>query len=109
MKSNSLRVATILAPYALNYVRTATTGIRGGDYLLVVKDNQPQLLEDIKMLFGDDWWLRGTFTQGSLSDQHGDRVHQWHIQASTLLEGYSSLPSLKQVLKLKREVTNKSN
>ncbi|HKY05789.1 MAG TPA: ISAs1 family transposase [Blastocatellia bacterium] len=81
---------------------------RGGDYLLVVKDNQPQLLEDIKMSFGSQWWLRGTFCEGSLSDQHGNRVHQWHLQASTLLEGYSSWPGLKQVLKLKREVTNKS-
>lgn len=82
---------------------------RGGDYLLVVKDNQPQLLEDIKMSFGDEWWLRGTFTEGRLSDQHGNRVHQWQLRASNLLEGYSNWPGLKQVLKLKREVMNKSN
>lgn len=81
---------------------------RGGDYLLVVKDNQPQLLDDIKMSFGDGWWLRDTYREGSLTDQHGNRVHQWHLQASTLLEGYSSWPGLKQVLKLKREVTSKS-
>lgn len=81
---------------------------RGGDYLLVVKDNQPQLLEDIKMSFADYWWIRDTITTDSLTDQHGSRVQSWHLQASTLMEGYSSWPGLKQVLKLKREVINKS-
>jgi predicted transposase YbfD/YdcC len=81
---------------------------KGGDYLLVVKDNQPQLLEDIKMSFADYWWIRDTITTDSLTDQHGNRVQMWHLQASTLMEGYSSWPGLKQVLKLKREVANKS-
>jgi predicted transposase YbfD/YdcC len=59
---------------------------QGGDYLLVVKENQPQLLEDIKMSFLDYWWLRDTIRAGRLTDQHGNRTHEWGLQASTLLE-----------------------
>jgi hypothetical protein len=44
---------------------------RGGDYLFVVKDNQPQLLDDInKMSFEPYWWLKDSITEGSLADQH---------------------------------------
>lgn len=80
---------------------------RGGDYLLVVKDNQPQLLEDIEMSFMDYWWIRDTIREGSLTDQHGNRTHQWELKASSLLDGYSSWPGLRQVLKLERRVSNK--
>ena len=72
---------------------------KGGDYLLVVKDNQPQLLDDCEMSFMDYWWLRETFTEGRLVDQHGNRTHEWRLKASTLLEGYSKWPGLRQVLK----------
>jgi predicted transposase YbfD/YdcC len=80
---------------------------QGGDYLLVVKENQPQLLDDIKMSFLDYWWLRDTMRAGRLTDQHGNRTHEWRLQAATLLEGYSRWPGLRQVLKLERTVSNK--
>jgi predicted transposase YbfD/YdcC len=80
---------------------------RDGDYLLVVKDNQPQLLDDIKMSFEPYWWLRDSITEGSLSDSHADRIHQWDLKASTLLDGYSDWSGLKQVLKLERVVSKK--
>jgi predicted transposase YbfD/YdcC len=82
---------------------------RGGDYLLVVKDNQPQLLDDIKMSFEPYWWLRDSIRQGSLTHQHANRIHQWDLKASTLLDGYSDWPGLKQVLKLERSVINKGS
>ena len=82
-------------------------GKRGGHYLLTVKANQPQLLEDIQMSFLDYWWLQDTVREGQLTDQHGSRTHQWRLQASTLLEGYSQWPGLRQVLKLERTVSNK--
>jgi predicted transposase YbfD/YdcC len=81
---------------------------RGGDYLLVVKDNQPQLLDDVKMSFEPYWWLRDSIREGSLIDSHANRIHQWNLKASTLLDGYSNWPGLKQVLKLERIVSNKS-
>lgn len=80
---------------------------RGGDYLLVVKDNQPRLLDDCEMTFADYWWLRDTIREGSLVDQHGNRIHEWKLWASSLLEGYSKWPGLRQVLKMGRRVSNK--
>ena len=80
---------------------------RGGHYLLVVKDNQPQLLDDCKMSFADYWWLRETFSRGTLVDQHGNRTHEWRLTASTLLDGYSKWPGLRQVLRMERRVSNK--
>ena len=82
---------------------------RGGDYLLVVKDNQPQMLEDIQMSFLDYWWLRDTIQEGGIVDQHGNRTHEWKLTASTLLDGYSKWPGLRQVLKLERRVSNKKS
>ncbi len=80
---------------------------RGGHYLLTVKENQPQLLDDIRMSFLDYWWLRDTIREGNLTDQHGSRTHEWRLQASTLLEGYTSWPGLRQVLKMERVVSHK--
>ncbi len=80
---------------------------KGGDYLLVVKDNHPQLLEEIEMSFADYWWLRDTISEGSLTDQHGNRIHQRELKASAILEGYSSWPGLRQVLRMKRTVSDK--
>jgi predicted transposase YbfD/YdcC len=80
---------------------------RGGHYLFAVKENQPQLLEDVKLSFLDVWWLRDTVRAGHLTDQHGSRTHEWQLQASTLLEGYSKWPGLRQVLKMERTVSNK--
>jgi predicted transposase YbfD/YdcC len=96
---------------ALLTQRAISEGIieQGGDYLLVVKANQPQLLEDIQMSFLDYWWLRDTTRAGRLTDQHGNRTHEWRLQASTLLEGYSSWPGLRQVLKLERTVSHKQS
>lgn len=94
---------------ALLTQRSIAEGIinRGGHYLLVVKDNQPQLLDDIKMSFADYWWLRDTLSEGNLVDQHGNRTHEWRLTASTLLEGYSKWPGLRQVLRMERRVSNK--
>jgi predicted transposase YbfD/YdcC len=81
---------------------------RGGDYLFVVKDNQPQLVDDIKMSFEPYWWLKDSLREGGLTDQHANRIHRWDLKASTLLEGYSDWPGLKQVLQLERVVSDKS-
>jgi hypothetical protein len=53
---------------------------------LAVKENQPQLLEDVKLSLGDYWWPRDTFGEGRLTDQHGSRTHEWRLQAGRLHE-----------------------
>ncbi len=76
----------------------------GGDYLLLVKDNQPTLLDAIRLLF--DAPAAGTLP---LLDQrevrtvergHGRREDVRHLVASTDLTDYLDWPGLTQVFRL---------
>jgi predicted transposase YbfD/YdcC len=77
----------------------------GGDYLLLVKENQPTLCEDIRLLFDPP------FLSPPLSDRreartvdhgHGRHYDTRHLVASTDLVGYSDWPALAQVFRLER-------
>lgn len=77
----------------------------GGDYLLIVKENQPTLHEDIRLLFDppgacpplDDRREAQTIEHG-----HGRTHDTRHLVASTDLVGYSDWPHLAQVFRLER-------
>ena len=77
----------------------------GGDYLLIVKANQPTLYEDIRLLFTppvgtlplDDRREATTIDHG-----HGRHDDMRHLIASTDLVGYSDWPGLAQVFRLER-------
>lgn len=81
----------------------------GGDYLFLVKDNQPTLREEIELLFsGDDRTVEGGKvvhdfrTARRVNKGHGRReVRQ--ITVSAELAGYTDWPGLAQVLRLDRE------
>ena len=92
----------------------------GGDYLLVVKDNQPLLREDIEALFEAPHLL--DLTPLELSSEravrevsiHGRRIEERVLRASTALNecyngGYGDdlWPGLGQVLQIKRTITDK--
>jgi predicted transposase YbfD/YdcC len=93
----------------------------GGDYLLVVKDNQPLLREDIKAVFEAPHTL--DLTPQELSSErsvrevsmHGNRIEQRVLRTSTALVdcyrgsngGEELWSGLGQVLQIKRTVTNK--
>ena len=77
---------------------------RGGNYLMVVKENQPATLAAIELLFADPH--APTSTASSL-DLHGDRIEQRSLRASHELVGYLDWPGLAQVLCLERRVTHK--
>ena len=76
----------------------------GGDYVMVVKANQPQLLEDIATVFtlaptaGEQRMAAATLDLG-----HG-RIEQRRLQTSNVLAGYSDWPGLAQVFPLERQV-----
>lgn len=83
----------------------------GGDYLLVVKQNQPTLLRDIQDLF-----YAADTTPNLLADAiktanevrlHAGRLEEREVEASTALCGYSTWPGLQQVLRIRRRVTDK--
>lgn len=76
---------------------------KGGDYVMIVKENQPQLRADIALVFmlppmGDRQETARTVESG-----HG-RIEQRHITTSAALGGYSDWPGLAQVFELGRHV-----
>ena len=75
----------------------------GGDYVMIVKDNQPQLRADIELVFtlppaGDRQESARTVDIG-----HG-RIEQRNLTTSEALMDYSDWPGLAQVFELGRHV-----
>jgi predicted transposase YbfD/YdcC len=81
----------------------------GGDYLWLVKDNQPRLREDIEELFeGDRQTVLGgqvghDFRRAHSLDKGHGRVERREIIVSNELRGYSDWPGLEQVFRLERQ------
>lgn len=76
---------------------------KGGDYVRIVKENQPQLRADIELVFtlppvGDHQATARTVDLG-----HG-RIEQRNLTTSEALVGYSDWPGLAQVFELARHV-----
>lgn len=77
-----------------------------GGYLFAVKENQPSLYADVRLLF--EWPAPGeTFATTVEHAKHGDRVETRRLWASTALRGYSDWPGLRQVCKVERTVACK--
>lgn len=78
----------------------------GGDYLLIVKENQPTLAEDIRLLFEPPPGLALPLTDRrettTVDHGHGRHHDTRHLIASTDLVGYSDWPSLAQVFRHER-------
>ncbi|MBI2862631.1 MAG: ISAs1 family transposase [Chloroflexi bacterium] len=76
-----------------------------GDYLLMVKENQPTLLDDIRMLF-DPPFLRLPLDDRreaqTVDNGHGRHDDTRRLIASTDLVGYSDWPGLAQVFRYER-------
>jgi predicted transposase YbfD/YdcC len=76
---------------------------KGGEYVMIVKENQPQLRADIELVFtlppvGDHQATARTVDLG-----HG-RIEQRNLTTSEALVGYSDWPGLAQVFELGRHV-----
>jgi predicted transposase YbfD/YdcC len=90
----------------------------GGDYLLIVKENQPTLLADILQVFApltaEETTRTGVHTVQPLAIEtyrtvekgHG-RLEERQIRVSSELAGYSSWPYLEQVFEYTRTWTSK--
>jgi predicted transposase YbfD/YdcC len=82
----------------------------GGDYLFLVKGNQPQLCEDVRVLFAP---LTPAKRAGEgvlqLPEQHAHTTEKAHgrvdlrrIRVSSELKGYSDWPGLEQAFEIRR-------
>lgn len=81
----------------------------GGDYVMLVKGNQPQLQHDIQLVFQEATALAETLTATETVDSGHGRIEQRRLTASTALVGYSDWPGLAQVFQLERHVTRKTS
>lgn len=79
---------------------------KGGDYVMIVKENQPQLHADIALVFAQPPWGDLQETASTVDMGHG-RIEQRTLTASSALAGISSWPGLAQVFQLERQVTRK--
>src|SRR5437868_4905904 len=84
--------------------------LAGGDYLFLVKANQPQLFEDLRLLFAPpppakragEAILRLPEQQGQSTDKGHGRLEIRSIRVSSELKGYSDWPGLEQVFQIRR-------
>jgi len=79
---------------------------KGGAYVMIVKENQPQLHADIALVFAQPPWGDLQETASTVDMGHG-RIEQRTLTASSALAGISSWPGLAQVFQLERQVTRK--
>jgi len=82
-----------------------------GDYVFVVKDNQPGLREDIELLFTCPPPQVKGVTQPTAHSQDGEhgRIESRTLQASTALNDYLDWPGVAQVFQLvRRRIEKKS-
>jgi predicted transposase YbfD/YdcC len=79
---------------------------KGGDYVMIVKENQPQLHADIALVFAQPPWGDGQETASTVDRGHG-RIEQRTLTASTALAGLHPWPGLAQVFQVERQVTCK--
>lgn len=79
---------------------------RKADYLMVVKDNQPQLLEDIRMCFDSEplsGEVRGTAC--TVDKGHGRLEVREIVTSAALKDFLADWPGLEQVIQITRTVT----
>lgn len=80
----------------------------GGDYLWIVKDNQPSVRDSIETLFVSERTARGPvahdFQSATTIDKGHGRLEQRTLTASSLLNEYLGWPGLGQVVEIEREV-----
>lgn len=79
---------------------------RGGDYFLVVKENQPDLLWSLDLLFARPP-VGEVFGRAKTRGRHGDRYEGRELLASAALNDYLDWPHLAQVCRIERRVSRK--
>ncbi len=108
-------VGVVVTGDAMYTQRTFSTQIveAGGDYVWLVKDNQPQLRDDIEQLFVPEPNELGTgalptdFTTARTIEKGHGRIEERMLTTSSMLADYTPWPYLAQVFKLESHVTTR--
>jgi predicted transposase YbfD/YdcC len=83
----------------------------GGDFVWIVKDNQPKTREAIELLFAPVTPIPGVgnppmdFKHATTTEKQAGRIEERSISVSSMLNDYLDWPHLKQVFKLERRFT----
>jgi predicted transposase YbfD/YdcC len=77
------------------------------DYVMLVKENQPEMLADIQLLFQELAVVADTITQAESVDPDHGRIEHRRLVASTALADYLLWPGSQQVFRVERTVTIK--
>jgi hypothetical protein len=72
----------------------------GDDYVVVVKENQPQLLEDIQTVFAHARLAGEIRMEATTGDSDHGHIAQRRLQMSRVLAGYSDWLGLAQVFQM---------
>ena len=98
------RIVTTDALHTQRYV--AQTILDGdGDYVMLVKGNQPEMLADIQLLFQERQVVAETLSATeTVAGGHG-RIEVRRLTASSALTDYLDWPGLQQVFEVERTVT----
>jgi predicted transposase YbfD/YdcC len=81
----------------------------GGDYVMIVKGNQPQLQQDIRLVFQEPIARTEIITACETVDYGHGRLEERRLTTSLALVGYSDWPGLAQVFQIERRVTVKKS
>src|SRR5438105_4193893 len=108
------KVLTGDALYCQRYLCAAIL-LAGGDYLFIVKANQPHLFEDLRLLFAPpspakragEGILRLAEQHAQSTDKGHGRLEIRSILVSSELKGYSDWPGLDQVFQIRRRWQSK--
>jgi predicted transposase YbfD/YdcC len=79
----------------------------GGDYIMIAKENQSELVQDIQDVFAAPQLLADTMKAAETLDLGHGRMEKRSLTISTALRDYTDWPGLQQVFKLERTVTFK--
>jgi predicted transposase YbfD/YdcC len=109
MLEGLLLTGRIITADALHTQRSFAEAVlaAGGDYVLIAKENQPQLCDDIRTLFQEPEVVKETLTQATTIDLGHGRIEVRRLIASSALVGYTPWPGLQQVFQIQRTITIK--
>lgn len=77
------------------------------NYVMLVKENHPEMLADIQLLFQELSVVADTVTQAESVDAGHGRIERRQLLASTALADYLNWPGLQQVFRVERTITIK--
>lgn len=81
-----------------------------GEYVFPIKENQPQLWQDLQTVFAPEHCVKGfspamhDFRRAATIEKGHGRIEQRHVTLSGELQGYLEWPYVQQVFKLERKV-----